>query len=886
MGIEKEELENTNEGLEQYQENTNGASESTDSFADSIKGLQDAFSGFNDNIDLLQTAIDQMNEYGDITADTMEKILNTGNVDMIALLGDRNTFTSGATDLLNQYMQEKENTKNQIIQAAIDEKEGIRSVTNEIDNANNSLTEFKDNASNIPKIEVETPKIGMQTDTSNIDGMVQAYKDAFGEIGGLSDDLTTEMVNAIAEYVNQGGQLYAEDAMNLQAQNQAKLQASEMWKNAEIQGLAQMILANASNYDADMVNWATCVANKDVNGKNFSDDVISQVANMISLNSQNYSTDTVNWANALNNKSNNNVQMVNSIINGIAQMILANASNYSADTVAWANAINNKDANHATMCTSITQQIAQAINNMNTQYGIDAQNFVNATNAKIDAYNSFAVAIRSAMTKEALGGGSLSNNLRDISGEAKKATASLNDLQTIAQRVGNGYAGAGVSGTAIGGNSVSGTSVGGNAVKGSGSGGGSKGSGSGSKGSGSSATAEELKDLSDRYVNLNKKIKDLDNALALNQQQLDETSDDYYAQKKLIEDRIKLIEKEIQANRQLSIARQQEAAELKRQIQSKGGNIDSSGTITNYNSLVNQGNNDQRQATKEIMDRYYELTTELIPQAEQTWRGYYKTIYDLQNKQAEQYAKILEEQRDKYIDNLEKQKDALKKNIEDKKKIMQREWDMEDKEDEVADMQENIASLEQELNIARRTGNDVLIKDLEEQLANAKKELNNTIRDTERDYITDRMDDELDSIEDSYTAQIDAINEKLSDEEILAMVKGGVKDLNGVLDEIKSSTSNINNSFMTVGNTINNTWISGMNDYLEKLNEVKSTLDTINATSNMSTIAGAGGNVNNTITYSPTVTINANGLTKEDAQGIVDNSLEKEFKKFKDENNW
>ena len=118
------------------------------------------------------------------------------------------------------------------------------------------------------------------------------------------------------------------------------------------------------------------------------------------------------------------------------------------------------------------------------------------------------------------------------------------------------------------------------------------------------------------------------------------------------------------------------------------------------------------------------------------------------------------------------------------------------------------------------------------------------------------------------------------------MVKGGVKDLNGVLDEIKSSTSNINNSFMTVGNTISNTWISGMNDYLEKLNEVKSTLDTINATSNMSTIAGAGGNVNNTITYSPTVTINANGLTKEDAQGIVDNSLEKEFKKFKDENNW
>ena len=95
------------------------------------------------NIDLLQTAIDQMNQYGDITADTMEKILNTGNVDMIALLGDRNTFTSGATDLLNQYMQEKENTKNQIIQAAIDEKEGIRSVTNEIDNANNSLTEFK-----------------------------------------------------------------------------------------------------------------------------------------------------------------------------------------------------------------------------------------------------------------------------------------------------------------------------------------------------------------------------------------------------------------------------------------------------------------------------------------------------------------------------------------------------------------------------------------------------------------------------------------------------------------------------------------------------------------------------------------------------------------------
>ena len=62
-------------------------------------------------------------------------------------------------------------------------------------------------------------------------------------------------------------------------------------------------------------------------------------------------------------------------------------------------------------------------------------------------------------------------------------------------------------------------------------------------------------------------------------------------------------------------------------------------------------------------------------------------------------------------------------------------------------------------------------------------------------------------------------------------VKSGTAEARS-LDEIKKSTSNINNSFMTVGNTINNTWISGMNDYLEKLNEVKSTLDTINATIN------------------------------------------------------
>ena len=872
------------ESLNKYINTTDEGTESTNNFADAVSGLTDSFNGLDSGIDLLNSIIEELSSYGDLTSDTFNKVLNSGNSELIALLADSSTAQAKAQELLASYQTQRTNVANDIIASAVNDQNGISNLNNELDETTQKLGEVDQQYKDLNSIlsEQSDTKLGINVgEISGLDEAVAKYQDAFGQIAIGSDDLTKEMIEGVRQYVAEGGELYAQDANNLKAQAEAKKQASEIWKNEEVIDLAQMVAANSSNYSSDLVNWSNLVLKKKTEGVNFSDDVINQVAEMISLNANNYSADLVNWSNAVQNKSQNNANMVNNVMKNIATMILANGGNYSSDTKNWASAINNKDKNNATMCTSITQQMAQALNNLNSQYGVDAQNFVDATNTKIDAYNSFSVSLRNAIKEQAFSGGTLGDALNKTGEEAKKVNTILDKTsQAYADymnKVNNTYSGRGVTGTAIAGNTVAGNAVGGNAGSGSGS--------SGGKGSSSSSKSEELKDLKDRYISLNKVIADNDNALKYNQIVLDQTADDYYSQKKPIEERIKLYEKQIGATKKLSIAYQQEREELKKQIKAKGGKIDKLNTITNYNSLVNKGaTNEEREAMKELMDRFYELNNDLIPKTEASWRGYYTEIYELQEKQNKQYVEILEKQKEAYISNLEKQRDALKKNLEQRKKLLESTWDTEDKEDDVANQQTNINNLEAQLEIARRTGNEVLIKDLETQIASAKEELNKTIRDAERDYATNKIDEEIEKIDEDYSNVIDNINEQLDDEALLSLVQGGLKDLTSTLDKIKNSTGTVNSTFKNVGNTIANDWNSGLDDTISKLKEVTALQNKLNS-SNAKTVATAKSGTN-TINYSPTINISGLGLNEEQVQDVVDISLEKERKALKDEFNW
>ena len=738
----------------------------------------------------------------------MEKALTSGDANIIATLKDSNTFLEKAIQLQDQYRQKKEETKNAIIDQAYAEVEANGQSLNSI----NEVTQAYENQANVieranqmlANREIATPEINIGTDV--VDKILEEYGSVINEMIGMSDDLSREMVQAIADYVNQGGQLYAQDLANKELYEQAKSQCGQMWKNQEIMDLANMITANADNYSIDVQNWANAVNTKSTDGMVFEDNVITQIAEMITANAQNYSADTVNWASAITNKDSNNVMMVNSIIQAIAQMILANSQNYSADTVAWAEAINNKDKNNAQLCSGITQQMAQAINNMNTQYMQDVQNFQNACNSKIAMYNSIASKMQSINN-------SLSGTVYDGKGgddipalnqlkTAQKLTSQIaNSMQQIDQ-VSSGYSGASVAGiqvagmagaSGVGGGAVGGNYVGGNANKGAGGGSGSGGKGSGGKGasgkgasggkgssgsggSGSGVTEKEVADMEslvDIYAELEKAISKTNNELDLYATLQKSTNG---------QESVKYIELQIGAYKKLQkqeedlLRRQQARAnELKSELQSKGFNIDNEGMIANYESQLealrrnaNSLSGEQKQKEidrvkelNELIKEYNDLvSTELgstkkeIADINNQIRDLYRTKLDLVSEAESNIYDVIEYYAEKQVDA---QKEALEK-VQDARKKMREEDDYERNK---AEKMKELADLESQIEILSRDGSRAgqqKLAELKQEYADLMNDLNEVVTDNQDKLFDEMISNETASLEKQLEDFLDPTN--------------------------------------------------------------------------------------------------------------------------------
>ena len=166
----------------------------------------------------------------------MEKALTSGDENIIATLKDSNTFLEKAIQLQDQYRQKKEETKNAIIDQAYAEVEANGQSLNSI----NEVTQAYENQANVieranqmlANREVAMPEINIGTDV--VDKIVEEYGQAVDEMIGLSDNLSRELTQCLMDYVNQGGQLYAQDLANKELYEQAKSQCGQMWKNQEI----------------------------------------------------------------------------------------------------------------------------------------------------------------------------------------------------------------------------------------------------------------------------------------------------------------------------------------------------------------------------------------------------------------------------------------------------------------------------------------------------------------------------------------------------------------------------------------------------------------------------------------------------------------------------
>lgn len=861
----------------------------------------------------------------------MEKALTSGDANIIATLKDSNTFLEKAIQLQDQYRQKKEETKNAIIDQAYAEVEANGQSLNSI----NEVTQAYENQANVieranqmlANREITTPEINIGTDV--VDKIVDEYGQAVDEMIGLSDSLSRELTACLADYVNQGGQLYAQDLANKELYEQAKSQCGQMWKNQEIMDLANMITANADNYSIDVQNWANAVNTKSTDGMVFEDNVITQIAEMITANAQNYSADTVNWASAITNKDSNNVMMVNSIIQAIAQMILANSQNYSADTVAWAEAINNKDKNNAQLCSGITQQMAQAINNMNTQYMQDVQNFQNACNSKIAMYNSIASKMQSINN-------SLSGTVYDGKGgddipalnqlkTAQKLTSQIASSMQQIDQVSSGYSGASVAGiqvagmagaSGVGGGAVGGNYVGGNANKGAGGGSGSGGRGSGGKGasgkgasggkgssgsggSGSGVTEKEVADMEslvDIYAELEKAISKTNNELDLYATLQKSTNG---------QESVKYIELQIGAYKKLQkqeedlLRRQQARAnELKSELQSKGFNIDNEGMIANYESQLealrrnaNSLSGEQKQKEidrvkelNELIKEYNDLvSTELgstkkeIADINNQVRELYRTKLDLVSEAESNVYDIIEHYAQKQVDA---QIEALKK-VQDARKKMREDDDYEkDKQKRI----EELSSLESQIEILSKDGSRAgqqKLAELKQQYADLMNDLNEVVTDNQDKLFDQMIDNETNSLEEQLKQFLDPnnVNKIISD----ALNSGYVTILDTTYSLQDAMAGYLQDTEIGLINTISKT-----NEWVNSLNEAKSCFVAISDAYTQlgydGTVYGTGQNFNNQIegsnnavtnvSYTLQFPENISALDREEIESIINPMLE------------
>lgn len=412
---------------------------------------------------------------------------------------------------------------------------------------------------------------------------------------------------------------------------------------------------------------------------------------------------------------------------------------------------------------------------------------------------------------------------------------------------------------------------------------GSSSSGIGSSGSsGSSSTSKkvaDLEDLTDRYYNVNNAITQVENSLKALQTAMENSTEE--EKMKLLQKEITLLYDKKKALEALQKEQQKEAAELKKQLSSNGFKFDKNGNVTNaierLTQLTNQANKltgDSKEAAiakvknlNETLKQYTDLLLDKIPDIADE-------INDMKNEVVsaqKEIASILEEQRDKYIDGLEKETDKLKTELEKRKQLMQQSWEEDDYKDELNKKQKALNDLEDKLALAMRTADEELIKSIRLQIQEAQDEINNFIRDNERENASNRFDEEMDKADEDLQNKIDEITSKLSEEEILKLVQQGVTDLSNILNKIGSSTSNVRTAFTSVGAVIEDTWIKSLDAFISKLN----TIETLNPTVSFAANGIGVGAASN-------ITINSGDII---IQGSADELTLSKIEKMLDENN-
>ena len=687
--------------------------ETTDDAKTAVQNLGDAFSQLESPIKILETAIEEFKEYGMVSNDTWSDIITSGNSELIALLGNNESFLQNAEQLYGNLKTQQEELAQQTIRRA---QEEVNASSQVVDATNTEIS---------------------------------AVENLMNTKNNITSDSVQQRANKESLVVSSNANSYAEDEANYINKENYKIKGSFTSANERMRAEKEIVDNNSENYGADDKNYLALALSKIQNG----------------------------------------------------------------DSVA----------------TAAIDATKQMVDKNNINYGKDSQNHTNYINALINNYRALAKAQNSGFTMGTLGFKEESKILIDEMNNRKNAVESATKEMQNAVNTYNGVSGVG--------GGVSHGSIG------SGSGG-NKGS------SGSSSSSKEVENIqveTDRYYDLNNAIEKVNNALEINDILSKNANDD--AKLKYIKEEISLYNQKRQALEKLQAEQKKELSEMQGSLSKNGFTFDADGNISNLNSrlkgLESWANSasgtekENRQNTvkniQSMIDSYEDLRGK-VSDINADILDINNSIIDAQKDIAD----VIKDQYEEWKDLEEKKTDKLKEEIQKRKEIMEKDWETEDYQDKLDEEQNKLNELIGQRQDAIRTGNENLISQLDKEIEEQRKTINDLIRDQERNNASDKYDEMIDTLDKELDAKLEAMDEKVTDDALLQAVQSGATSLEDIFSNIDLASRSVNKNILMVSDGITD-WNIKLNDFVSTLNSISASAISLDLNSSLQGVTNLTG---------------------------------------------
>lgn len=654
-------------------------------------------------------------------------------------------------------------------------------------------------------------------------GVLEKAIEEFKEYGMVSDKTwsniitsgNSEMIALLADnetFLKNAEQLYG----NLKTQQEELAQQTIRRAQEEI---------NASNLVVDATNSEIAANENLANTKNnITSDSVQKRANMesvlVSTNAKNYSADESNHTNKENYKIKGSMQSANARINNEKTVTDKANENYTIDGKNNIDVLNSKLKANDEFTNGVISNAKTTTDQLNSNYRTDAENYKNYINSKI-----------AAIRKQAEAESELKRGTLGFAEESQKVIEAMNAFKNAANAADavNSYVGSNGVGTMVGNGSVGHGNIGS--------------SGSGSSGGSNSSTEKEIADISlkvDWYYRLNDAISDYNNLLKENQEKQKHATG---------KERIDLIKEEIELNKKLANSKQnlideyqKEANQLQKDLKWWGFEFDANNNLINSAErlleLKKQANSLSGEEKKNMIDRvndiedminrFGDLTNNEIPSLLNGIADINNSIKDLYKDQLDIIADTEKEIYDVIEYYATKTKDAKVKAIDEQIEALEKLYSLEDREDELIEKQNNLADIKNQMDLyegrndsASKAKYDQLKKEYDELL----KDMNLTIRDNQKDAITDSLEAQKEQLDKDLEEFLkpENINTLIAD----AMKNGYIQLGDEVLDLNTATSQYLAETTVGTQNLINaNTEL--LNSYLS-VKEVLKDISTLNA---------------------------------------------------------